>query len=192
MAGNSNAVGERVAQNNTSRVSILQSINKPLTFFALVVLVTEVILLAVIKNSEGTTTVILASGMVCALIVAIFCVFVFVKDPKTRPYFLVEPYKFGADITEVRLSNNDYRFLYAISKRSNLPASSYKEALKPPSSKTLEARVKDLVLKDFLQTQYPKDFGSELQLTEKGRVLAHIINTVESALTAQDFEGKPA
>jgi hypothetical protein len=176
--GSGNKVGK-------SRVSLLVAVNKPLTFFALVVLVIEATTLVLIgRQGDEMTKHILATGMVAALILAIVVVFVLVLLPQTRSYFLGEPepmQSFAADVTDLRLSGNDYRMIRAVSKRPNRPANSYQSSL-TDSDKGLEQRIKLLVKEGFIQLQYPGVFLSELQLTGKGRNLAEVIGRIESAL----------
>ena len=166
------------------RVGILQAVNKPLTFFALVVLVVESALLMIGHQGNEATKQIVAYGMVAALILSIIVVFTLVLLPQTRSYVLGEPTPvptFAADVTNLRLSGNDYRMIRAISKRPDQPAQTYGMAL-TESDKTLEQRLKFLVGEGFVELQHPGIFSSELHLSGKGRDLAEIIARVESAL----------
>jgi hypothetical protein len=165
-------------------VGILQAVNKPLTFFALVVLVIEGTLVVIGQQGNEATRLILAYGTVFALILSIIVVFTLVLLPQTRSYLLGEPTPvptFAEDINKLRLSSNDYRLIRAISKDTNKPAATYANAL-VRSDKPLDQRIKALVEDGFIDLQYPGKFSSELTLSEKGSGLARVIATIEGAL----------
>ena len=182
MANAATKITKKPKANDTA--SILQAVNKPLTFFALVVLVVETALVVIGERGNEVTKQIVAYGTVTALILSIIVVFTLVLLPQTRAYVLGEPTpvaNFAADVTNLSLSGNDYRLIRAISRNPNQPAQTYEMAL-TRSDKTLEQRIELLVEGGFVGLQHAGVFSSELQLSGKGRELAAVIGTIESAL----------
>jgi hypothetical protein len=160
-------------------VGILNAVKNPLGLYTLVVIA---VLLTLLRTNDPWTKNIL-TGVLTAVVIVVF---VLVLLPGTRNYFLGEPVsRFAAELTNLPLTGNDYRFIREISKSPNRPDSFYQQALEKalkrlgsdPPRRTLDQRVKALRENGYVQEQP----SSGLLLTEKGRDLASVISTIATA-----------
>jgi hypothetical protein len=104
-----------VAKKQESRSSIIDAVKTPLGFFALAILITEAVLLALSPQARGFDFTLLVMGAVAGFALILIMVFVLILMPKAREILVGQtPASIARQLQELQLSSNDIVFMMSI------------------------------------------------------------------------------